>query len=631
MDRVFDCIVVGGGHGGCEAAAALAGLGHETLLITGNVDRIGHLSCNPAIGGLAKSHMVREIDALGGHMGLWADAAGIQFRVLNMSKGPAVRATRGQMDREAYMRAVKKTLFSLPHLLIWQDQVTGVRTDDKGATGVLTRQGMEFSARNVLLTTGTFLNGKIHIGLISMPAGRLGDAPAIGLSQSLTSLGISLGRLKTGTTPRLLRRSIDFSGLARQGSDDPLPQFSFFGPKPPMPQTDCYVTWTNPEAHAIIREGFDRSPLFTGIIKGTGARYCPSIEDKVARFPDRDRHHVFLEPEGLDSPEVYCNGISTSLPLDIQERMIHAIKGLEHAVMVRPGYAIEYDYADPTQLRKTFETRAVPHLWFAGQINGTSGYEEAAAQGMWAALNISCSLRGLPPFCPRRDEAYMTVLADDLVTRGTREPYRMFTSRAEHRLLLREDNADMRLTPEGRRLGLVDDARWEAFLKRREAVGRGTEYLEATHIASRENGAAGDLAGRTLAEALRRPDVELDDLENLDPGLSGQLPADSFTRLTIQSDVKYAGYMARQREMVRRTLRLEETRLPDSLDYTKIPGLSAEIVEKLTSVRPASLGQAGRISGVTPAAVDCLEIYLHKLGLLRLRKRRDGAAENGDC
>lgn len=631
MDRVFDCIVVGGGHGGCEAAAALAGLGHETLLITGNVDRIGHLSCNPAIGGLAKSHMVREIDALGGHMGLWADAAGIQFRVLNMSKGPAVRATRGQMDREAYMRAVKKTLFSLPHLLIWQDQVTGVRTDDKGATGVLTRQGMEFSARNVLLTTGTFLNGKIHIGLISMPAGRLGDAPAIGLSQSLTSLGISLGRLKTGTTPRLLRRSIDFSGLARQGSDDPLPQFSFFGPKPPMPQTDCYVTWTNPEAHAIIREGFDRSPLFTGIIKGTGARYCPSIEDKVARFPDRDRHHVFLEPEGLDSPEVYCNGISTSLPLDIQERMIHAIKGLEHAVMVRPGYAIEYDYADPTQLRKTFETRAVPHLWFAGQINGTSGYEEAAALGMWAALNISCSLRGLPPFCPRRDEAYMAVLADDLVTRGTREPYRMFTSRAEHRLLLREDNADMRLTPEGRRLGLVDDARWEAFLKRREAVGRGTEYLEATHIASRENGAAGDLAGRTLAEALRRPDVELDDLENLDPGLSGQLPADSFTRLTIQSDVKYAGYMARQREMVRRTLRLEETRLPDSLDYTKIPGLSAEIVEKLTSVRPASLGQAGRISGVTPAAVDCLEIYLHKLGLLRLRKRRDGAAENGDC
>ena len=631
MDRVFDCIVVGGGHGGCEAAAALAGLGHETLLITGNVDRIGHLSCNPAIGGLAKSHMVREIDALGGHMGLWADAAGIQFRVLNMSKGPAVRATRGQMDREAYMRAVKKTLFSLPHLLIWQDQVTGVRTDDKGATGVLTRQGMEFSARNVLLTTGTFLNGKIHIGLISMPAGRLGDAPAIGLSQSLTSLGISLGRLKTGTTPRLLRRSIDFSGLARQGSDDPLPQFSFFGPKPPMPQTDCYVTWTNPEAHAIIREGFDRSPLFTGIIRGTGARYCPSIEDKVARFPDRDRHHVFLEPEGLDSPEVYCNGISTSLPLDIQERMIHAIKGLEHAVMVRPGYAIEYDYADPTQLRKTFETRAVPHLWFAGQINGTSGYEEAAAQGMWAALNISCSLRGLPPFCPRRDEAYMAVLADDLVTRGTREPYRMFTSRAEHRLLLREDNADMRLTPEGRRLGLVDDARWEAFLKRREAVGRGTEYLEATHISSRENGAAGDLAGRTLAEALRRPDVELDDLENLDPGLSGHLLADSFTRLTIQSDVKYAGYMARQREMVRRTLRLEETRLPDSLDYTKIPGLSAEIVEKLTSVRPASLGQAGRISGVTPAAVDCLEIYLHKLGLLRLRKRRDGAAENGDC
>ena len=636
MDRTFDCIVVGGGHGGCEAAAALASLGHDTLLITGNVDRLGHLSCNPAIGGLAKSHMVREIDALGGHMGLWADAAGIQFRVLNMSKGPAVRATRGQMDREAYMRAVKKTLFSLPHLLIWQDQATSVRTDDRGVTGVGTRQGMEFSARNVLLTTGTFLNGLIHIGLVSMPAGRLGDEPAVGLSASLTSLGISLGRLKTGTTPRLLRRSIDFSELTRQGSDSPLPQFSFFGPRPAMPQTDCYVTWTNPEAHAIIREGFDRSPLFTGIIKGTGARYCPSIEDKVARFPERDRHHVFLEPEGLDSPEVYCNGISTSLPLDIQERMIHAIKGLEHAVMVRPGYAIEYDYANPTQLKKTFETKAVPHLWFAGQINGTSGYEEAAAQGMWAALNISCSLRGLAPFCPRRDEAYMAVLADDLVTRGTNEPYRMFTSRAEHRLLLREDNADMRLTPVGRELGLVSDARWEAFLKRRDDVERGTRYLEATHIAAGENGSeAREFAGRTLAEALRRPDVELGALESLDPGLAAELPEDAFTRLTIQSDVKYAGYMARQREMVRRTLRLEETRLPDSLDYTKIPGLSAEIVEKLTSVRPASLGQAGRISGVTPAAVDCLEIYLHKLGLLRLRKpkeplREDGPAD-GDC
>lgn len=613
----FDLIIVGAGHAGCEAAMASSRLGHRTLLITGNVDRIGYLSCNPAIGGLAKGHMVREIDALGGMMGLWADAAGIQFRTLNMSKGPAVRATRAQIDRDAYMRVVKKDIFSQPNLQVWQDSVEHIRTSLGRVSGVGTAQGLEFVAPHVLLTTGTFLEGRIHIGLNKQKGGRLGDAPASGLSASLQELGLELGRLKTGTTPRLLASSIDFSQMERQDGDSPCPAFSFRGQGPQLPQLPCYVTWTTERTHDIIRGGFDRSPLFTGVIEGTGARYCPSIEDKVSRFPQRERHHVFVEPEGLHSAEYYANGISTSLPLDVQQALVASIPGLEKAIMVRPGYAIEYDYVNPVQLMPSLQSKAVPGLWLAGQINGTSGYEEAAAQGLWAALNISAGYKGLPPFILQRHEAYMAVLVDDLVTLGTLEPYRMFTSRAEHRLLLREDNADTRLTPQGRERGLVQDEHWALYCAKQESMQQLLDILENTRVSPEMVQDilqdAGELSlknSATLAELLRRPALTLQQFLPIIPEIELYPTA---VQDVAQTNVKYAGYLIRQQELVERGARLEGLPLPDDMNYTQVAGLSCEVVEKLARVRPCTLGQAGRISGITPAAVNCLEIYLKRI------------------
>ncbi len=617
----FDCIIVGGGHAGCEAAMTLAKLGHRTLLLSSNLDRLGHLSCNPAIGGLAKGHLVREIDALGGSMGKWANEAGIQFRILNQSKGAAVQGTRAQIDRRKYLQVVQDSLFTQENLFIWQDTADEILEENKQVIGIRTKLGRIFHAPHIMLTTGTFLRGLIHIGLEHQEGGRLGDESSHKLSESLEKLGIELGRLKTGTTPRILKSSINFDMLECQDSMYPLPSFSYDTSKQKMPQIACHITWTNEKTHEIIRSGTDRSPMFTGKIEGTGARYCPSIEDKVHRFPEKLRHQIFIEPEGADCHEYYINGISTSLPLDIQIALIHSIKGLENAHVLRPGYAIEYDYADPIQLHHTLESRKISGLWFAGQINGTSGYEEAAAQGMWAALNIDAVIHAKEAFLPQRSESYMAVLVDDLVTKGTKEPFRMFTSRAEYRLLLRESNADFRLTDEGYKRGLVTEEQYKLFQEKQEDIHNLHQYLKKNKITPNAETRiwlegleeAIPTKALTLAELLKRPNFKIEWLYEKHPKLSEYSQEVTSEVCTI---IKYEGYLVRQKEQVQKSLSRENVKLPEDLDYQEISGLTREVIEKFIKYNPTTLGQASRISGITPAALDCVEIYLKKMQLL---------------